>query len=228
MSNGSYPLGNLTLNDVVIGSVVVVKRSGAPSASVSSPAPKETVSGTKEIKWNSSNVSGNLLLEYSSNEGAKSWNTIAQVPANQGSYNWDTSGLPNGDRYVIKVSNNGNTLIYSGVFTVNNPLPIPEVNILSPKSGDVWNGRKKIRWEAKDSKNNQIKINIYISAYGEENWSTIANGEENDGVYEWNTAQMPDGIYKIKVVANNGISAAEAISDKIKIIQNLPEYWGKE
>ncbi|MDI6751316.1 MAG: carboxypeptidase regulatory-like domain-containing protein [bacterium] len=208
----------------------VGRSSSAPIVNILSPASKETVSGIKEIKWGASNVSGNVLLEYSSNEGAKSWNTIAQVPASSGSYNWNTNDLPNGDRYAIKVSNAGNTLVYSGVFAVNNkPSSPPEVEVLSPEGGVIYKDFQDIQWKATSSSGLPLLINLYLSLDDGANWVPLALREENDGLYRWDTRRIEDGLnYRIKLKVTDGISMSEVHSGRFGVLNNLLPNWKKD
>ncbi|MEW6103438.1 MAG: PA14 domain-containing protein, partial [bacterium] len=213
----------LYVNDSEIGSKLFTRQSGALSATFVSPSSAEVVTGIKEIRWSGQGLSGNISLEYSYNEG-NTWQSIATVEASSGVYRWDTKNVLNGTRYVVRLGDKG----YSYVFTINNKPSTPSIKILSPKTRDIWKGRNKIRWEASDPSGMPLKINIYISGDDGKTWATIAEGKENEGVYELDADQMLDGIYKIRVGANNGITLREACSERFKIVKDISKYWGKE
>ncbi|MEW6680459.1 MAG: PA14 domain-containing protein, partial [bacterium] len=211
------------VNDEEKGGMIIARLEGVPSASIVSPTTGEVVSGIKEIKWQGQGLSGNMPLEYSYNEG-NTWQSIATVEASSGVYQWDTTKVLNGTRYVVRLGDKG----YSYIFTINNKPPTPNVKILSPQFGEIWKARKEIRWEATDDSGMPLKINIYLSGDGGNTWFPMVKGKENIGVYEWDADQMPDGIYKIRIGANNGIALGEACSERFKIIKGISRYWGKE
>ncbi len=101
-----------------------------PRVQVIAPAEEgEVISGLYLISWAAHDPDGDdsgLKIDiYFSPDGGRNWELIAAGLANGGSYAWDTTGVENGENYVLKVvatdpnalSGEGN----SSIFTVSNP-----------------------------------------------------------------------------------------------------------
>ncbi len=73
----------------------------------------------------------------------------------------------------------------------------PKVDIISPKGG-VFDEKIVIKWRASDE--HEIKIEI---SYYDKKWIEIASNEKNDGVFEWNVKNIPNGIYKLRINATD-------------------------
>ncbi|MCD6447608.1 MAG: PKD domain-containing protein, partial [Thermoplasmata archaeon] len=97
----------------------------------------------------------------------------------------------------------------------------PNINLLYPSGEEILNGTIDIRWEAIDE--SKISIDLYYSNDGGETWHLIAANEENDGVYEWDTTGVEDGMnYKIKVVTRDIVGHTGADSTgKFTIYNNF-------
>lgn len=73
----------------------------------------------------------------------------------------------------------------------------PKVDILSPKGG-IFDEEIEIKWKASDE--HEIKIEI---SYYDKRWIKIASNEENDGIFEWNVKNIPNGIYRLRINATD-------------------------
>ncbi len=200
---------------------------------VTSPAAGSVNKGIVNINWNTVN-SGNISLDYSK-DGGYNWTSIAPNIANTGSYPWDTTNLEDSSNYRIKTTiQDGNKWSndYSGVFALDNvPAPVPPVvKILSPKEGDVLTGVVNISWEATDPASKSLSINIHYRPDKGDTWYPIALKEVNDGSYSWDTNLVSDGIYDIRVVADNGELIAGTTLSVIEILNTSIDGrgWGNK
>ncbi len=89
------------------------------------------------------------------------------------------------------------------------------------------NGRRTIRWQAKDPNNDQLQYSIYFRGIEEQVWKLLKD-EVKTTSYPLDTESFPDGRYLIKVVADDSpgnpkelVLSGEYISD-IFIIDNTP------
>jgi len=96
----------------------------------------------------------------------------------------------------------------------------PYVEVVYPNGGEVVNESIDIRWIAEDITN--LSISIYYSDDNGTTWCLIASGEENDGIYEWNTASVDDDMkYLIKIVAEDEVGhIGMDVSDGVFTIYN--------
>ena len=90
-------------------------------------------------------------------------------------------------------------------FSLVSDLPLrveqpPRVLLLSPDGGEGLNGTLNVTWRAEDP--NRDALVIKISANNGSGWIPLAENEENDGEYYWNTSLVEDGSdYVIRVEA---------------------------
>ncbi len=100
----------------------------------------------------------------------------------------------------------------------------PSVSLLSPKSGDALAKDANITWKATDPNGDELDIDISYSNDAGNTWNPLASGKENDGIFTWDTGDVNDGEYILKIVASDphGLSA-ENLSGSIFIENTLPK-----
>jgi len=103
----------------------------------------------------------------------------------------------------------------------------PTVALLAPNGPGLLKGVIPITWTASDPDLDPLSIDIKLSTDGGANFSVnLVSGLENDGVYEWESADYADGSnYKIKVTAyktNNSAISSEAVSGNVFALDNTP------
>jgi outer membrane protein assembly factor BamB/subtilase family serine protease len=86
-----------------------------------------------------------------------------------------------------------------------------DLELTSPTGGEVWEGVKNITWNA--SYEEPLLIDFYYSPDRGYRWINITTNETNDGSYAWNTEDVIDGEYMLKIVARAGVVTAEDRSD---------------
>jgi hypothetical protein len=100
----------------------------------------------------------------------------------------------------------------------------PSVALLSPKFGDVLVKDVNITWRAMDPNGDELGIDIAYSTDGGQLWETLASGEENDGVFTWDTRDINDGEYVLKVAASDPYNlSGENRSGSLFIWNSPPE-----
>lgn len=84
---------------------------------------------------------------------------------------------------------------------------VPRVQVTAPvDAGEVLSGLYLISWSAHDPDGDDsgLKIDIYFSSDGGNNWELIAAGLANGGSYAWDTTTVQNGDgYMLKVVATD-------------------------
>jgi len=99
------------------------------------------------------------------------------------------------------------------------------VTVLYPNGGEVLRGLVNILWTAETTNDcsEDMLIKVEYSPDKGYNWYLIADNEENDGVYEWDTTDMKDlATYLIKVTATDCKTSGYDISDGYFTINNNP------
>ena len=86
-----------------------------------------------------------------------------------------------------------------------------DLELTSPVGGETWEGIQNIIWNATYEK--PLLIDLYYSPDRGYRWINITTNETNDGSYAWNTEDVIDGEYMIKIIARTGMVTEEDQSD---------------
>ena len=100
---------------------------------------------------------------------------------------------------------------------------------LDPKTPYNELKQYQVRWQAVDANKDELSFDVYIKSVTHDSWIKIAkNLKENQ--YVWNTLNVPDGMYNIKLVASDCLSNSESsclidsqISELILVDSTAPE-----
>lgn len=184
---------------------------------VLTPNGGEEISGNYQITWRDSSVTGAPLyadIGYSRDRGKTYQDIVTGIPSN-GSYLWNTNFVPDGTRYLIRITVYDTLAVGEDVsdtcFTVNNPgNGTPDLSLLSPIGGTV-SGTVPIRWEAADPDHDSLLIDLFISQ-NQLQWDTIVTGLRNTGTYQWNTYNYHNGDHYLMTKARDQDTFAIDIS----------------
>jgi hypothetical protein len=112
---------------------------------------------------------------------------------------------------------------YEQVVPPPSPNDPPEVEILSPIEGDVLSEDHEIRWTATDPDEGDEVESLNIQ-YGKDTgpWINIPFDGVNDGSVMWATTAVPDGSYKIRIIASDSQAETTATSDEFTIDNTPP------
>ena len=187
----------------------------APRISLNSPKGGESWSGTESITWSASDPNGETLeiAVYYSSDSGENWTEFATEEENDGLYQLDMTAFSNGSSYRIKVVADDGELTASAEsksdFTIfNNTEPL--IILTDPLGDESWGETVEIAWVAIDLDGETLEITIEYSADSGENWATLAQNEEDDGQFPWDTSTVPNGSnYRIKVIASDGSAVVE-------------------
>jgi len=157
-----------------------------PAITVLTPNGGEIWSGatTQNITWSYTNISNNVLIEYSTNNGSN-WNTITTWPVTAGTYPWMVPGAgPLGStQCLVRVSDAQNSLVTdqsNATFTI----PGSSVTVVQPNGGEQWSvgSLQAIVWNVQSV----LTVNIEYSTNNGSNWISIAtNFNSSIGFYNW-------------------------------------------
>ncbi|UCE04367.1 MAG: T9SS type A sorting domain-containing protein [bacterium] len=196
---------------------------------VISPNGGEVWSGVQLITWSAESITGNPIIDiniYYSNNGGKTWHEIATGEQNDGHYSWDTATVPDGIRYLIKVTASDGYLGGEDrtdvMFTINNPgNAVPEPVLFSPNGNERWDGLKSITWMAGDADGDVLTIDLAYSPDHGITWEPIVQNEINDGSYKWDTFSFTNSIQGlVKIAALDRTTSGHDTSDSQFILWN--------
>ncbi len=96
----------------------------------------------------------------------------------------------------------------------------PELKVSDPEPGEAVRGDYEISWEADDDDDDTLVATIFMRAGSEEEWRAIETVED-DTSYDWDTAEVDDGRYALKIVVSDEPSnPAGAESDDV-IVEDI-------
>ncbi|MGA7677200.1 MAG: hypothetical protein WCA51_02360 [Dehalococcoidia bacterium] len=174
-----------TVGDVCSGGVCLGTPISGPEITViNANGSEEWAGGTfQTITWSSLNVSGNVRIELSRDNGANWQNIVGSTP-NDGSQPWMVTG-PATTQALIKISSISDPTcsdISDAVFTITVP---PCITVTSPNGGQNWavGTFQMITWERSGRGFDGVRIEL--SRDSGNHWQTIIGFTGNDGSQQW-------------------------------------------
>jgi hypothetical protein len=81
--------------------------------------------------------------------------------------------------------------------------------------GTIHKGFQSVLWNAHDDNGDDLAFSVYCQREGEEQWTLLKSGIMQR-FYSWSTANMPDGLYRLKIMASDEASnpAADALQSE--------------
>ena len=154
-----------------------------PVISVIAPNGSENwqVGSIHNITWSSTGITGNVHIEYSTNNGS-AWSDVIASTSNAGSYSWT---IPNTTSVncIVRVSDLDGTPsdVSDAVFTIS---PIPVISVISPNGGENWQvgSIHNITWSSTGITGN---VHIEYSTNNGSVWSDVIASTSNAGSYSW-------------------------------------------
>lgn len=198
----------------------------APAVAVVSPNGGESLTAgeTATIAWTATDGDTpantlSIFIELSLDQGA-SWGVVAQNEANDGQYAWLVPLSPStGGKIRVRASDGAQTGsdTSDGVFSIVPGVQPPSVQVLSPNGGESVAGGAEvtITWQAldPDTPSGNLVIDLEASLDNQATWSSIAQGEPNDGSYPWTAPLTSTTQAFIRVTASDGESSRSDVSD---------------
>ncbi|MGA1822813.1 MAG: FG-GAP-like repeat-containing protein, partial [Thermoplasmatota archaeon] len=180
------------------------------------------IGGEFDIKWYAADREdgSNIVLNIFYQQGEGVWNRIVSNITNKGSFIWNTEDprIPDGEEYSIKIeavdsSGLAGIAVTGFSFGIENPDP-PVLDITYPKDGDVLSGKSHIAWKCTDDEDNSkdLKIDVYLSSDGGQNYEQFIYHTENTGTVVFNTTSLPDGDryrLKMEVIDTSGLDGSD-------------------
>ncbi|MCM8766801.1 MAG: YCF48-related protein, partial [Candidatus Omnitrophica bacterium] len=193
-----------------------------PNIRVVRPKQDESWSGTRTIVWSVENPwpDDRYKIQYKPDpDDDYPWidiTTTETSPVTSSpvtyTYNWDTTtaiGQPS-DKYKVRIYGTvSNVEGVSGYFTIDQNR-ITSITIDRPTASDKCRGEIRIEWSITGNERIDEKYDIfYYSATA--GWQPIGQGlRKGTTSYNWNTDNVVDGRYKIKVTATSSNVSVES------------------
>lgn len=130
------------------------------------------------------------------------------TPAHSGMYNLTIMLDP--DNAIDETNETNNNL--STIITAANRI---DLELLFPLGGEILAGMQDITWNA--TYEDPISIDLLYSPNNGYSWNVIEENTTNSGCYEWDTNDVIDGKYIIKVIARCGVVTEEDWSGRLYV-----------
>jgi hypothetical protein len=179
-----------------------------PSIAVTSPNGGENwqVGSNHNVTWTSNGTSGNVHIEYSTNNGSN-WSDVIASTTDDGSYSWTIPNTPS-DSCLVRVSDTDGypSDISDALFTIS---LIPPMTVTYPNGGEelyvdsVYN----ITWTSAGT-SGTVKIEYSINSGS--TWSDVIASTTDDGSYSWTIPNTPSDSCLVRVSDTDGSPSDES------------------
>lgn len=166
--------------------------------------------GSNAIRWDANGISGNVTIEYSTDNGG-SWNPVASgIPAAQSFYFWTTPSVAT-NQALVRVTNGSETGISSNPFTI-----MPNMTGLT---ASVCDRGARLTWTANALAADYV---VYQFTFGDTTWKQIGT---TAGTEFWVHGLKPGAVYFHSVASRNGAilsRKAEGVSVNMNVVTICP------
>ncbi|WP_040281170.1 GDSL-type esterase/lipase family protein [Psychroserpens damuponensis] len=205
---------NTNINGFFYLGAVVMEYTPQPTLSLNSPNGGEfwQVGKTPEIMWDSTDLSSDIDLEYSTDNGA-SWNPIATVSYLTNSYNWTIPNTPS-ENCLVRATSDAISDTSNGVFEISSDDTSCNIVVIGSSTAEgIGASSPEFAW-----------VNLYAKALFQKNTriNVINYGKGGYTTYHLlpTGTPIPGGV---GVTIDTERNITKAISDQpIAIIVNLP------
>ncbi len=170
-----------------------------PTLSLQSPDGGESweVGTQQQIAWSSENLSGDVRLDYSTDDFASSTPIVAST-SDDGVYDWTIPNDPS-DTVLVRVSSaltgtisDTSTSVFSIFFVA------PSLDLQSPDGGETWEvgTQQQIAW---NSENLSGDVRLDYSTDGFATLTPIVVSTSDDGAYDWTIPADPSYNVLVRV-----------------------------
>ncbi len=173
-----------------------------PYITVTSPNGGEDwqVGSNHNITWTSDGTSGNVQIEYSTNNGS-SWSDVIASTTDDGSHSWTIPDTPS-DSCLVRVSDTGGNPSdeSDALFTIS---PVPYITVAYPNGGEELyvDSICNITWTSTGT-SGAVKIEYSID--NGSNWTEIIASTPDDNIYSVTVPDTPSDSCLVAISDTNG------------------------
>jgi len=173
-----------------------------PFITVSSPNGGEDfqVDSVHDVSWTSSGTSGEVRVQYSTDNGDNWSDVIASMP-DTGVYSWTIPDSPS-DSCLLRIADTNGSLTDTcdTLFMIS---PIPNITVVAPNGGEDWGigYSNNITWTSIGSSGG---VRIEYSTDNGENWLDVIASMPDTGVYSWSIPDVLSDSCLVKISDTNG------------------------
>jgi hypothetical protein len=159
------------------------------------------VDNTYAITWASNGTSGNVRIEYSTNNASSWTEEIASTP-DDSSYYWTIPDTPS-DNCLVRVSDTDGTPADTSdaVFTISSTSS--SITVTSPNGGEVWqvDSTYDVTWMSNGTSGN---VQIEYSTDNGSSWTEVIASIQDTGSYPWVIPDNPSDSCLVRIIDTVG------------------------
>jgi len=166
------------------------------------------VGSDHNITWTSNGTSGNVQIEYSTNNGS-SWADVIASTADDGTHSCTIPNEPS-DSCLVRVSDTAGspTDVSDSLFTISSP----SITVTSPNGGETWqvDSIYNVTWTSNGTSGNvQIEYSINNGSV----WSDVIASTPDDGSHPWTIPNTPSTncLVQISDTAGSPTDTSDAV-----------------
>jgi len=155
---------------------------------------------TYDITWTSTGTSGNLNIEYSTDNGSN-WTEIIASTVSDGTHPWTIPDTPSDSCLVRITDTDGSPSDTSdGVFSI---FTVPFITVTSPNGGEEWQADStyNVTWTSTGTTGT---VNIEYSTNNGSNWTGIIASTVSDGTHPWTIPDTPSDSCLVRITDTDG------------------------
>jgi len=97
----------------------------------------------------------------------------------------------------------------------------PEVSIITPEKGTIFESFSTIHIGVRDRNNDSLNFTLEVSWDNGETWKILTETLKEEK-YEWDTTEVPDGKYILRVTADDGFAKTAVLSEQFLVSNRSP------
>jgi len=189
------------------------------SITVTSPNGSEEwqVGSSQNITWNSSGTSGNVHIEYSTNNGSN-WTDVIASTTDDGIHPWTIPNAPS-EECLIRISDTDGgdpSDVSNATFTI---YTTPDITVSAPDGGENWlvGSDEDITWTSVGTSGD---VHIEYSINNGSNWANVIASTPDDGTHSWTIPDEPSENCLVRISDTDGNPSD--VSDAVFTISSAP------
>jgi hypothetical protein len=220
VTGGASTTARIRISSVSITSVADTSNGNftmvQPTITVSVPNGGEgwLIGSLQNIQWTSSNVSGNVKIELSTNGGSTFPTVLFASTANDGTEAWTVAG-PATTAARVRIS----SVTTPSVLDVSNSnftISSPSITVTAPNGGEMWGvgTMQTITWTSLGVSG---PVMIELSRNGGSTYETLFASTADDGSEQWTVMGLPTSNGLVRITSVNAPSVVDVSNGQFTI-----------
>lgn len=172
--------------------------------------------GRSNITWTASRGIARVKIDYSTNAGT-TWTAITSATQNDGIFPWNVPNTPS-DQGRVKITDVD--VANTNHMSLSNFVIAAKITVTYPNGGEnlTVGSSQNIAWT---SPSGITQVRIEYTTNSGSTWTTIASSAPNNGVYAWETPNVPCSQCRVKVTDYNNANVTDVSDSDFRIASSM-------